>query len=264
MEPNEIKSAYLSALNDHLEVVPYGAGFLAWLPLRHSDDDAICLSIEPHNGGWLVGDQGSTLTRLQSTGAVLEHDRFQEAWARLSRPGDGFVPGDADPMEIRAWGPEAEVGTLLARVGEAALRAEGLTFMVEPRRRANSFGERVARRVQIDVSDRAFVRTNGKVQMSSGRQRQVTATVEREGKVLGAIQALGGQTKQDRQRSHDVAYAIFGPSSLPRDQRLVVANGTIGGWEAAMIEELRDVADVQFFDERGAVEKGVERLLANA
>ncbi len=61
-----------------------------------------------------------------------------------------------------------------------------------------------------------------------------------------------------------MAYAIFGPSKLAHDQRLAVAIGAEDGWDQAMIRELRDVADVHFFNDPKSMELDLDRLLENA
>lgn len=268
MDARSIKGQFLSHVNDAMEVVEAGEGFFAWMPMAYSDDDAVCLAVLPDHGGWRVTDQGSTLNRLRSTGTGTSGERFDAAWEALTRPASGFIPDDREEGVISAWGSDEEVGRLLQLVSQASLRAEGLNWMAASGSRKR-FADRVATRLSTafhnwGVDRRVDFRTNSPLPLRSGRTKRVTATVERDGDPLLAVQALGGGTRDLRERSFERCYATFGPATLPRDRRLAIAIGDADAWDSHLIEELNEFSDVVFFDRPNQVEQALRELLSSA
>lgn len=267
MDINRLRSMCLNYVNDQMEVRSFGDGFMVWLPTRYADDDAVSLSVVPSAGGWMISDDGTTYSRLLDAGVPLTTGMGSEAWARLARPGTGWVPNDT-PEDgcIKAVGEEKELASLLWLVGNCAVRAEALEFTgrrTHPRPFASKVTDRLNRIISSTPGD-YIVRPGGKVRLNSGRERRMTATLERDNNIALALQAVGGRSREARVDSHDACYAAFGPSRLPRERRLAIAIGNRAMWEPGLIEELEEVTPVAFFDSQSDVDRAVKHALMNA
>lgn len=79
MNTDELRSAYLSAVGSHMEITETPSGYVVWAPLFYSDGDGVVLSVYPDAGGWLITDEGSTLSHLIDSGASVDGAVFTEA-----------------------------------------------------------------------------------------------------------------------------------------------------------------------------------------
>ena len=69
-----------------------------------------------------------------------------------------------------------------------------------------------------------------------------------------AIQALGGGSKEGRERSFDRCYSTFGPAELPTQLKLAVVNGSAEQWGGPLLKDLREVSTVVFFEASRSLE----------
>ena len=129
MNTDELRSAYLSAVGSHMEITETPSGYVVWAPLFYSDGDGVVLSVYPDAGGWLITDEGSTLSHLIDSGASVDGAVFTEAWSSLARPNEF----------IQTWTDDASLGEAIHDVAVAAIRAEGLAYVRESRNNRRRF-----------------------------------------------------------------------------------------------------------------------------
>lgn len=139
MNTDELRSAYLSAVGNHLEITETPSGYVVWAPLFYSDGDGVVLSVYPDAGGWLITDEGSTLSHLIDSGASVDGAVFTEAWSSLARPNEFIPASSTDAESIQTWTDDASLGEAIHDVAVAAIRAEGLAYVREPRNNRRRF-----------------------------------------------------------------------------------------------------------------------------
>lgn len=263
IDSSAVKSAWLSQMNDHLDVVEYGHGLLVYAPLQYSDDDAVTIFVEEYQGGILVSDQGSTAARLRMSGVNVEADRVADAWHRSTVGAALFSPGAAEDV-IAAWGERDDLGATLHAVAQASIRVDQLRWLASSQRPAR-FADRVSDRVAHVVRrlKGVQVRPNARVGLSSGRARQVTALVSA-GNEEVLVQAVGGGSNNAREDALERCFHLFSFSAAPKDHRVVAAIGTREGWDPAMVSELSQVARVSFFDDPDDLDDAILRPLEPA
>ncbi|MDU0347392.1 hypothetical protein [Actinomyces sp. MRS3W] len=253
MDANKLRTSYMSSVLDGLEVAETARGFVVWAPMYYADDDGVVLSVYPHAGGWLVTDDGSTMSHLAEEGAGVDSGPFLQAWAQLSRPAGDFIPNDvpAEDTEIRAWATEDELGEAIRLVAMAAVRAEGLAFMRE-RGSHKFFPSTVKERIKLlvereDLRARGVKRGNGQVLLRSGRVKKVTETLIHGEETIAAIQALGGGSRPAREQSYEHCYTILNQTDLAPERRIAVV-GTPQYWDPDVLTELGGFATVVRFE----------------
>lgn len=266
MNVDQIRSAYLTAVNAGLEITETAAGFVVWAPLFYSDDDGVVLSVYPDGGGWLVSDDGSTVSHLADVGAPVASPAFDTAWSSLSSI--GFVPASsARDGAIQAWCSTDDLGEMIHTVAMTALRAEGLSYVRESRGGHRPFSSTVRERVRYQLADHRFtvrgmLAGKGELSLASGRNVKVTETIVRsDGQVCAAVQALAGKSKDTRGQAHDHAFTIFSQSTMAPETKLAVVNH-VPEWDAGLIRELGAVSTVVDYNELSDVDKALDTLLA--
>ena len=110
MNTDELRSAYLSAVGSHMEITETPSGYVVWAPLFYSDGDGVVLSVYPDAGGWLITDEGSTLSHLIDSGASVDGAVFTEAWNSLARPNEFIPASSTDAESIQTWTDDASLG----------------------------------------------------------------------------------------------------------------------------------------------------------
>lgn len=242
----------LAVMNDEVTSVPYGHGHLVTLPLHFYDDDRIVLFVEEADGGHRISDRGTGALRLHMADVNLDAPRVKEAWDQSlgSLRQHDFWGEDG---VIAALSGEKGLGDMLLRVAEASLRIDQLRWMApEPRRMP--FRARVVKRLN-GITEYAEVTPNAPIKLRSARTRQVTASVGYEDNVV-YVQAVG---RGDRDQAIEHCHFLFNMSNIPEQRRIAVADGRETDWPKAMVNELKDVAQVAFYD--GDTDRAWQALL---
>ena len=128
--------------------------------------------------------------------------------------------------------------------------------------RQRKFADRVIDRVKKASPAGTTVQANMQVELRSGRTRPVTAAIVRatdEPPLL--VQAVGGNSRDAREDALDKAFHLFSLANVDESPHLAVFIGVEQSWDQAMARELKEVAEVTFFDERGQVESAITRHL---
>ncbi|NKQ59376.1 hypothetical protein HFP15_41735 [Amycolatopsis sp. K13G38] len=245
MDGAKISTSVLSLVNDQLDVKPYGHGHLITLPLAFYDDDQITLFAEPFEGGVRVTDQGTTAMRLHMADVDLQNARVADSWNR-SVAALGVKSLAAEEGIVGAWGTVDEIGRLVLMVAEAALRVDQLRWLATDRRPVQ-FRDRVVSQLNAIARANEQVTPNAPLPQTSGRTRQVTAAVGLDHERRVYVQAMGAS---NREQAAEHCYYVFSHTKVPRDRVLAVAAGTRDAWSSALLDELGQVTDVAFFDER--------------
>lgn len=253
MDKSRLTAAVLSQINDSLAVTPYGHGHLVSVPLHYFDGDQVKLFVEPFQQGIRVTDRGATLMRLHMADLSLATPRVREAWQRSLVALDLYNPVSDD--QIAAFGPEDEVGQLILKVAEATMRIDQLRWLATERRPVK-FPDRVVTRLTETLGRPEEVMPQALLPQRSGRTRRVTAAVGLEPETTIYVQAVGGGGNRDAQeKSVEHCFYLFQlADQIPRQRRLAIAAGTYKDWDSYVIDELRTVSDVAFFDESHSVD----------
>ncbi len=246
MNTQTLRDSYLDAVASHIDVTETPNGLVVWTPLFYSDGDGVVLSVYRNGQGWLVTDEGSTLSHLADCGVNIESPAFTQAWNDLAYP-TGFSPGGTEGT-IEAWCDEASLGDVIHNVATASVRAEGLAFMRDARGGRRPFSATVRERTRyllagIAFTSRGLARGNGMIPLGSGRSKKVTETITRSGRLVAALQALGGQTKETREQAHEHCYTIYSQSTLPQEHRLAIV-GNPDVWDKGILREAQSIANV--------------------
>lgn len=243
MDAQKIRSALLSQLNDEISVIGYGHGQLVTLPFAYYDGDLVTVFVEPFEGGLRVTDQGATALRLQMADVDLGNAKVAEGWKR-SVAGLGEKALAAEEAVVAAWGAQEQVGDLVQEVAQASLRIDQLRWLAHQTRPVR-FRDQVVARLTSVAGTHDRVLPNALLRQQSGRQRSVTAVVERAQRSV-YVQALSGK---DRDAAAEHCFYIFSHAALAPGQRLAIAAGRRGDWSAELLDELSAVTDVAFFDQ---------------
>lgn len=165
VDARTMTSKYLGALNDGLEAMETPDGLVVWVPAYYSDNDGVVLSVRASAGGWVITDDGSTMSHLRTAGAATDSPSFLAAWDRIARPASAFVPGvpGTEGGEITAWATNENIGVVLNLVALAAVRAEGLAFIRE--REGERFTTKILRRI-TDLMSSSAVAARGLVRVT--------------------------------------------------------------------------------------------------
>lgn len=263
MDARSVSNKYLGALNDDLEVMETPDGFIVWTPFHQSDGDGVILSVRRAPGGWLVSDDGSTLSGLANVGTAIDSPIFTSAWDALARPAGPFVPDDrgTDDGQILAWATDENLGQALNAVAMAAVRAEGLNHIRE-RSTGQRFPTQVSGRISFLLSDSGLssrgVTCGHTVSLRSGRSKHVTASVETGGVTLAAFQAVNGKDSGSRERSFEHAYTLLSQAQIDHDSRFAVVDD-IRDWDRSIIGELEEASIV--LDYRDRFDEEVSRIV---
>lgn len=265
MNTDELRSAYLSVVGNHMEVTETPSGYVVWAPLFYSDGDGVVLSVFPDAGGWLVTDEGSTLSHLIDSGASVNGAVFTEAWSSLARPNEFIPASSTDAESIQTWTDDASLGEAIHAVAVAAIRAEGLAYVREPRNNRRRFSTTIRERMRYLAAGSLFVsrgltRGNGEIVLASGRAKKVTETIVSEGEVIAAVQALGGHSKEGREQAHDHAFTIFSQSALPPDRRYAVISSP-DTWDRSLLKEVGAVAEVVKYNQPDDLDRALAPLV---
>lgn len=271
MDAKALTSKYLTAINDGIEAMQTPDGFIVWMPTYYSDGDGVVLSVRRSAGGWIITDDGSTMSNLYTQRAAVDSPTFVEAWRELARPAGDFIPGDQGPEdgEITAWATDSSLGDTLNLVALAAVRAEGLAFIRE-RESGERFASTIGRRIGFllttaELADRGL--TKGRTMaLQSGGSKRVTASINRNGRTLAVLQAVGGRSDSARERNFEHCFTIFSRAKINRERRYAVVEGP-QDWDAAVLSDLERVGQVlgyrtqQEFDRRftALVEASLDR-----
>lgn len=252
MDAAKLISAVLSTVNDNTAVTDYGHGWLVTTPLRFYDDDRVTLFVERYEQGFRVSDQGTTAMRLHMADVNVDNPRIADAWRR-SVATLGELSVAAEEGVICAWSGVDELGALILRVAEAAMRVDQLRWIGQERKPVR-FAERVVERIRSSVPAPDVVTPRAALTLRSGRVRQVTAAIGENPASRVYVQAVTGGSADTRERSVEhCAYLFHYAANLPKQRRIVVASGRRGEWPSEIVSELSDLSDVAFFEERGEV-----------
>ena len=268
MDAQFLRDRVADYLTSRIDVVDAGDSLVVWVPFYYSDDDAVCLTVTRSQESVSVTDQGSTLLHLRARGAGTELPRFQAAWSDISRPGNRFVPDGLSikDSDIAAWGDLNDVGRLVQMVAESAVRAEGLSYIEEPKQRvqfATSVRHQVENLIQSPpYAGRSLVRGEGRLEQRSGKTRTVTSTIQTGNSIRAAIQAVGGQKPDQREAQVARCYLVFGQSNLLKDRKISVVSGTPGGWDKANLSELEEVSTLAWLEQPDSLANAVASALA--
>ena len=258
VDARTMTSKYLGALNDGLEAMETPDGLVIWVPAYYSDNDGVVLSVRASAGGWVITDDGSTMSHLRTAGAATDSPSFLAAWDRIARPAGAFVPGDpgTEDGEITAWATDENIGDVLNLVALAAVRAEGLAFI-----REHEGGERFTTKILRQITDlmsssavaaRGLVRGNT-VGPRSGRRKRVTTSIESEGRTLAVFQTLSGRDESSRERSFEHAFTLLSQAQIGPESRYAVLDRP-EEWEPVVLHEMREASTLlpygSDFDER--------------
>lgn len=257
MEASRISAAILSQLNDHVEVRKYGHGHLATLPLGFYDNDLVTLFIEPYEDGVRVSDQGTSALRLQMADVDLDSPRVVEAWRRsvVTLGAQSLATEDA---QVGAWGSREDLGRLIFMVAEAMLRIDQLRWLATDRQPVR-FRDRVVSKL-VDITRSAEnVTPNAPLPQTSGRTRQVTAAVGSSSESRIYVQAL---STNNREYAAEHCYYVFSHTAVPRERVLAVAAGNSDSWPRTLLNELGNVTDIAFFEEKNDVRTKLQNQLA--
>ena len=248
MDAKTLTSKYLTAINDGVEALQTPDGFIVWMPTYYSDGDGVVLSVRRTTGGWMITDDGSTMSNLHTQGAAIESPTFTEAWRKLARPAGDFIPGDRGPQdgEITAWATDSSLGDTLNLVALAAVRAEGLAFIRE-REGGERFATKIGKRVEFllnsaELVDRGL--TKGRtLALQSGRSKRVTASIERNGRALAVLQAVGGRDDNARERAFERCFTMFSRAQIDQARRYAVVESA-EEWDKTILSDLQEVGQV--------------------
>jgi hypothetical protein len=247
-------AAVLGAVNDHTQVHPYGDGVLVDLPLTYGDGDGVRVLVEPMGTGVRVSDRAAATVLLSMADVEITSGRPAEAFADILRSA-GLNSVYAEEGEITTFGAAEDLGDLILRVAQAAVRVDQLRWLAQPRHNVR-FDSRVAYRLQAWAGSKRKAQRGAAITLKSGRTRAVTASVTN-GTDTVWVQALG---ESDKDRSFDHCYSIFGLApNIPHDRKIATLAGSQRAWPSQMVSELSDVADVQFFEEATRLERALDQ-----
>lgn len=266
MDVKTLTSKYLSAINDGVEALQTPDGFIVWMPTYYSDGDGVVLSVRRAAGGWMITDDGSTMSNLHTQGAAIESPTFAEAWRKLARPAGDFIPGDQGPEdgEITAWATDTSLGDALNLVALAAVRAEGLAFIRE-REGGERFATKIGKRIgfllnSAELVDRGLTRGRS-LTLQSGRSKRVTASIERNGSTLAVLQAVGGRDDTARERAFERCFTMFSRAQIDQERRYAVVEST-EDWDSTVLADLREVGQVLAYRTQSDFDREFKRVVA--
>lgn len=242
MEKYQLKGALLGYWNDHLEILPYGHGFMIYMPWTYSDEDATALFVEQHGFSYRITDHGATYARVASGGINMDTQRVREAWRQALGP-LGTYAFNADEDEIAAITTEQDLPLRLTQVASACIRAEQVAMLGGAPKRVQ-FAEQVSRTAASVAStvNRAKVKAQAPVPLRSGRTRTITALVSSPDHADIWIQAVGGNNKQAREDQLERCYHVFGLGQSENASRIAAVHGSRELWGDAMAREIEGVS----------------------
>jgi hypothetical protein len=263
VDPHKLTSAVMRYLNDEIAVREYGHGFLVALPLAYWDDDCVTLFVEPFEDGFKITDQGATAVRLHMTGMNPQAPKVAESWARSIASLNLYNPSEED-LELAHFTAHDDLGEAIVKVAEASLRVDQLRWLHSAQTPVR-FPDRVIKRLSAAVGERGDVRPYASLRLRHGRERQVTAAVQARPDHEVFVQAVGGSTKDAKERAVEHCTFLFNQAAdLPQGQRLAVASGHREDWDDYFINTLAEAGAVAFFDEPGDLDEILSRQLARA
>ncbi|MDX3866865.1 hypothetical protein [Streptomyces europaeiscabiei] len=255
MDRNSVVAALLSFINDRIVTHKYGDGLLADLPVTYSDGDSVRLLLEPLGAGVRVSDQASAYERLLLADVNTDTGRVAEAIATTIRVA-GLANIGSEDDEIATFGPLEDLGTMMLAVAQASIRVEQLRWLAV-RRAPVRFADKVVERVQSVAKRDWKVERNASLRLRSGRERAVTVAVETP-TAAAYVQALSAK---DKDQAAEHCYYLFSWADVPQQSRVAALDGQRSEWPSELLSELGSVADVEFFENQGAVESAIQRAL---
>ncbi|WP_157180415.1 DUF1828 domain-containing protein [Protofrankia coriariae] len=248
--------AVLHAINDHTVVRPYGDGLLVDLPLTYGDGDAVRVLVEPMGNGYRVTDRAAAAALLAMAGVNVTKGRSAEAFAEAVRSA-GLNGTDVAEGELVAFGDASDLGQRVLDVAQASMRVDQLRWLAV-RQPSARFPELVTKRIDRWVDgDERQVQRKAPVPLRSGRSRPVTLRVSHNDR-SAYIQAVGSR---DQEQAAERCYCIFSLSQVPKDNRIAALDGGPEDWQAAIIDELKSVGSVEFFDDLIGLENRLDAIV---
>lgn len=249
-----LKKLLLNLVNDDTAVHPYGSGSLVELPLTYADGDSVQVLVEPVGDGLRVSDMAETAARLITAGVSLDSEKPAKAFAEAVRR-IGRVDISAAEDELATVGEWESAAQMILAVGQESLRLEQLRWLAQSRRA--TFAERVQARLASAARQEREVRPNAPLTTKHGRARKVTAAVHEAGR-SAYIQAVNSATEQ----SVDHCLAIFSTAEVPLQQRVAALSGSPNDWQTAVVKQLSEFGQVEFFANPLGLEDAVSRALS--
>ena len=249
-----LKARLMTFWNDQLDLVPYGPGYLAYLPWRYSDDDAVTLYIEETaNGMFRITDQGTTIMRLRSFEQFDTGGALDEAWRQTLgqlRTHDFGTPERSE--EISVFCASQDLAESVTAVASACLRAEQADLAASTGSKSPRFSSQVTQSLLRISSSLSNVKVSRRVTvpLRTGRTRTVTARLDHPGSPHLWVQAVGGRKLDERESQVAKCFLTFSQGVFDGGTRIAVLAGAPNNWPKGMAEDLKDVSsDVVFFDE---------------
>jgi hypothetical protein len=241
MEARTAIAAVLRAVNDHTAVRPYGDGLLVDLPLNYGDGDAVRVLVEPMGDGYRVSDRAAAHMLLSMAGVNPNEGKAADAIAEVRRSTQ-LNGVDAAPGELATFGTTDDLGTLILDVAQASLRVDQLRWLAVTRPSAR-FVE---------------VHRGAEIPLKSGRKRPVTLTVA-SGNKVAYLQAL---SRRDPDQATEHCYYLFSlAEEVPAPFKIAALDGRAGEWPSQLVEELKLVGSVEYFDDPTSLEHRLDRIV---
>ncbi|XVV13655.1 DUF1828 domain-containing protein [Actinoplanes sp. CA-131856] len=254
MDTSATVGAILRAVNDHTLVRPYGDGLLVDLPFTYGDGDSVRVLVEPMGTGFRVSDRAVAASLVSMAGANLSAQRPSEAFEEIIKSAklNGLR---SEAGELATFGPAEQLGQMILDVGQASLRVDQIRWLAV-RQSPKRFTDQVAERVRSWAGHRQ-VQREASVSLKSGRQRQVTLRIYDQNSAA-YVQAV---SSRDQDQAAEHCYYIFDLSEIPKENKIAALDGGRDDWPVEIVEELKTVSGVEFFDDARSLERRIDKVV---
>ncbi|MDV7357688.1 hypothetical protein R4282_32360 [Rhodococcus oxybenzonivorans] len=233
---SEISDKIIAGFQSSFEFTDLGDSVHVAMPQTFSSGALLSVEVAVFGDRVEVTDRGLAADQLHDLGIDINRGAGNRSFQAVINS-TGLSPAfNAEPWEITASAERGDIAIAIQAVADAAMRADGLSALARaPRKR--SFADRIVHSIgelNLQVVPKAPILGR------HGGKRQVTARVDVREQYY--LQALPGQSAQQRMDSYDHASGLFLDAVPSKDHRVAVIEE--GKWEAWQVSSLKQICKV--------------------